>query len=64
MFKFGISLLFVIFAEIIFYIVAMQALNRGLSGLVVIIFIIEFSIAGWLINTGYLEEFKKKDEES
>lgn len=61
MLKFGISLLFVTFSQLLFYIVAAKAFYTGFSAIAFIIFIIEFSIAGWLINLGYTEEFKKKD---
>lgn len=61
MFKFGISLLFVTFSQLLFYIVAAKAFYLGFSAMGFIIFIIEFSIAGWLINVGYAKEFNKKD---
>lgn len=60
MFKFGISLLFVVFAELIFYVTAMQIFIGSASVVIVFTFLIQFTIAGILITKGYDEEFKKK----
>ena len=56
MFKFGISLLFVIFSQIIFLTVIRVPFNI----IRFLIFIIEISLVTWLISLGYGEEFKKK----
>lgn len=59
MFKWGINLLFVVFAELIFCITSMKVLMGGPLIILVCIFLIEFTIVGGLIYKGYMEDIKK-----
>lgn len=59
MFKWGINLLFVVFAEIIFCMMATKELMGGPLIVLVCIFFIEFTIVGVLLYKGYMEENKK-----
>lgn len=58
MLKYGVNLLFVIFSQLIFVFTL-----GAISGLAVVIFLIEFTIAGYIINEGYNKEIRKKSEE-
>lgn len=60
MFKWGINLLFVVFAELLYCITFMGELMGGTLIIVVFIFLIEFAIVGILIYRGYIEDIKEK----
>lgn len=60
MFKWGINLLFVVFAELLYCITFMRGLMGGPLIIVVFIFLIEFTIVGTLIYKGYIEDINKK----
>lgn len=59
MFKWGINLLFVVFAELLYCITFMRELMGGPLVMVVFIFLIEFAIVGTVIYRGYIEDIKK-----
>lgn len=60
MFRWGINLLFVVFAELLYCITFMRGLMGGSAVIVVFIFLIEFTIVGYLIYNGYMEEIDKE----
>lgn len=63
MLKYGINILFAIFTQLIFYITFIDLSYGAVNGLVVIIFLVEFIIAGYIINLGYQEVNKQDSEE-
>lgn len=58
MLKWGINLLFVVFAELIFCMMSTKELMGGPLIVLVGIFFIEFTIVGILIYKGYMEKVK------
>lgn len=61
MLKWGINLLFVIFAELILCIISTKELMGGPLIVIVLIFLIEFTIVGVMFYMGYIELNKKSD---
>lgn len=59
MFKWGINLLFVVFAELLYCITFMRELTGKINVIVVFILLIEFILVGYLIYKGYRKELRK-----